>query len=287
MAGGWRTTSRRVHVDRCWRQLGHHLPDGGVQARGGDARGAVEDAGQPPVGVVAGGDGLGPPPVQQPLVGLAVEILGRCGSPTRRPCRSAGDRCRSGCGPASLRRRRSAPRRGPRPPGPAWRTRRAAARGTPAMSACPCRDTGSQATPSRAVSSARRAAWYTIPAGFNSRCSARESNARHTPSSAERTRPETRTWVCNWGSPARDERCTNAAPTSPSLSTWRIPALPARVKAACSSRYASPAPRRRRGRRGPACRSPRRRSPTPRYTDLGAENVRSQPSTLSTPSATL
>ena len=50
------------------------------------------------------------------------------------------------------------------------------------------------------------------------------------------------TWVCRFGSPARESRCVNAAAIKPFASTWATPPLPSLVKQACSSRYSSAAP---------------------------------------------
>ena len=211
-------------------------------------------------------------------VGLGVVGLGVAGSRARRPRTRGAAPPRSDARPrARLATRRCARRPGPRPRCAAGTTCGAARRGHPTISAWPLRSTAVHSTPRRAVSSARSAAWYTMPAGFSWRCNARESNARHTPS-AQRTRPETRTWVCNCGSPARDERCTNAAASRPCGVDLADPGLagPGERRVLLQVRERRPPPRRR-ARRGPPCRSSRRPPPTATDTDLGAENVRSQP----------
>ena len=77
-----------------------------------------------------------------------------------------------------------------------------------------------------------------MPVAFCVANSSRPSSASHVPSSA-RTLFATRTWVWSCGSAAREVRWTKPAATSPSVSTWRTPLWPRRVKAAWSSRNAS------------------------------------------------
>jgi hypothetical protein len=89
----------------------------------------------------------------------------------------------------------------------------------------------------------------------------------------------TTTWVCNCGSPARDVRWAKAAAATPSVSTWRTPSRPRRARTAsdwnaetASATARSWAPPIRSATSGSA-------NAQASDTDLGAENVRSNPGT--------
>ena len=140
---------------------------------------------------------------------LGVRVVPVLGSGSRAPGRRTGPRSR----PAAGRRTRSSPsgtpvisRTGSRPPvvsgpggeGDAERRRQARPR-----TRC-CRPP----TPRPSSGTAARA-----------------SSARHFPS-VPWTFDETATWVCRFGSPARESQCSNAAAISPFVSTWAIPPVP-------------------------------------------------------------
>ena len=66
----------------------------------------------------------------------------------------------------------------------------------------------------------------------------RESNDRHIPSLAHWTRFMITTWVCSCGSPDLESQWSNAAATTPRMSSSTTPFFPDRDENTCCSAYA-------------------------------------------------